>query len=406
MHPGTIAWIVGCVVFVCVAVGTLAPLGRWSPSTHAPPHTHATTDALGGHEKGDDTVVTLHTPSAHKPPFPVDAVFTWVDGMDARWRAQLAAARARFTRTQHHHLPAREPVAARVDELAYSLRLAAFLLPWLRTVFIVTQRPHTPPFLGALQTELHNRYGALAPRLRVVHHDEFFSPDVPLPTFNANVIERQLGRLPDLAEHFLYFNDDFFVGQPLHFTAFFSVNGDAIRTRYNPEDISATCRDKKMLQQLASAVDPYGRQTCNLVRECALQGLECYLLHHQVYPLKRSWLIELEAARREETASWLPLRAGDEWNALFLLMNMHANVPLPPAIRSNYYATGNEFVRAASKAAARWPAGAPHLFCINDKFTPAAAKRLDALLAYWHITPPPPPPAIANTGKGASKLNG
>ena len=52
------------------------------------------------------------------------------------------------------------------------------------------------------------------PQLRLVHHDAILPPDA-LPTFNSHAIESALHKVPDLAEQFVYLNDDFFLGRPL-----------------------------------------------------------------------------------------------------------------------------------------------------------------------------------------------
>ena len=49
-----------------------------------------------------------------------------------------------------------------------------------------------------------------APKLHVVRHDEFI-PQEYLPTFSSHTIEMNIHRIPGLAEHFVYFNDDMFM---------------------------------------------------------------------------------------------------------------------------------------------------------------------------------------------------
>jgi hypothetical protein len=50
-------------------------------------------------------------------------------------------------------------------------------------------------------------------------------PADALPTFNSHAIETSLHHIPGLAEHWLYFNDDFFLGRPLRPEALFSPAG-------------------------------------------------------------------------------------------------------------------------------------------------------------------------------------
>jgi len=62
------------------------------------------------------------------------------------------------------------------------------------------------------------------PDVRVVDHREILPAEV-LPTFNSHAIETALHRVPDLAEHFVYLNDDVFLGRPVRPETFFSPAG-------------------------------------------------------------------------------------------------------------------------------------------------------------------------------------
>lgn len=130
--------------------------------------------------------------------FPVDVVYTWVDGHDPEWQRRRAACAG-----QAYHEEADN--AARYinrDELRYSLRSLSQYAPWVRTVYLVTD-DQVPPWLDTA-----------APGLRVVSHKEIFDDPSLLPTFNSHAIESQLHHVDGLSEHFLYFNDDVFLGGP------------------------------------------------------------------------------------------------------------------------------------------------------------------------------------------------
>ena len=51
------------------------------------------------------------------------------------------------------------------------------------------------------------------PKLHIVNHRDFI-PEEYLPTFSSHAIELNMHRIPDLAEHFLYFNDDVYLMKP------------------------------------------------------------------------------------------------------------------------------------------------------------------------------------------------
>ena len=68
---------------------------------------------------------------------------------------------------------------------------------------------HVPAFLNLAHPKLHH-----------VKHEGFLPPEV-LPTFSSHAIEMNLHRIPGLAEHFVYFNDDMFLIRSVPETAFF-----------------------------------------------------------------------------------------------------------------------------------------------------------------------------------------
>ncbi|MEV8014788.1 stealth conserved region 3 domain-containing protein [Streptomyces sp. NPDC086554] len=146
--------------------------------------------------------------------FPIDAVYTWVDDSDPEWRARREAALGGpddGSSADHGAVRFRNR-----DELRYSLRSLAMYAPWIRHIYLVTAG-QTPSWLNADH-----------PDVTVVdHRDLFADPDAALPTFNSHSIESQLHRIEGLSEHFLYFNDDMFLGRPTTPDTFFLSSGTA-----------------------------------------------------------------------------------------------------------------------------------------------------------------------------------
>ncbi|GID93044.1 stealth family protein [Amorphoplanes digitatis] len=147
--------------------------------------------------------------------FPIDAVYTWVDGGDPDWLRRKNAALAALGHQQINIIATNQSRFISRDELRYSLRSMAAFAPWIRRIFLVTD-DQIPPWLDDS-----------GPRITVVSHRELFGGTGALPTFNSHAIESRLHRIPGLAEHFIYFNDDMFFGRPVLPTAFFHANGIA-----------------------------------------------------------------------------------------------------------------------------------------------------------------------------------
>ena len=141
----------------------------------------------------------------------IDVVYTWVDGSDPRWLADFDEWSRREGRDQGD----RDLIAARYrdnDELRHSLRSLWFGCDWVRRIFIVTA-DQVPAWLDTDHE-----------RIEVVAHRDIL-PESCLPTFNSHAIEAALHRIEGLSEHFVYFNDDVFVGRPLRPEHFFTSSG-------------------------------------------------------------------------------------------------------------------------------------------------------------------------------------
>ena len=147
--------------------------------------------------------------------FPIDVVYTWVDGSDPDWMHRKNAALADIGRAQINEIAANSSRFTSRDELRYSLRSIVSFAPWVRRIFLVTD-DQLPPWLD----ESHGM-------VTVVSHRELFGATGKLPTFNSHAIESRLHHINGLAEHFIYFNDDMFLGRPLRASKFFHGNGIA-----------------------------------------------------------------------------------------------------------------------------------------------------------------------------------
>lgn len=200
------------------------------------------------------------TSLSQQPPFPIDAVFTWVDGADPGWLEQKRLLRQKLFGDSG--APGDADNTARFqdnDELRYALRSLARYAPWIRSVHLVTA-DQKPAWLNTNTVNL-------------VSHRDIFPENVALPVFSNRPIEFCVHRVPGLAEHFIYFNDDFMLGRPVSPRDFFRPDGtplfwvikrgektmEKVRSRAgnSVSHTSATARAHAMIRKRYGTAFPY-----------------------------------------------------------------------------------------------------------------------------------------------------
>ncbi|RAX48526.1 capsular biosynthesis protein [Arthrobacter sp. AQ5-05] len=147
--------------------------------------------------------------------FPVDAVYTWVDGEDPDWIKSKHRTESEIAGVEYHGEANHIARFRSRDELKYSLRSLEMYAPWFRNIFIVTA--------GQVPEWLNTDH----PKIKLVDHRDIYPDASYLPTFNSNSIISRLHHIQGLSEHYVYINDDVFFGRPLAKDRFFLPSGIA-----------------------------------------------------------------------------------------------------------------------------------------------------------------------------------
>lgn len=138
----------------------------------------------------------------HDTKHPIDFVVTWVDGNDPQWLAELrqfSPDNALMNGVERYR---------DWDNLNYLFRAFEVFTPWVNKIYFVTWG-HIPEWMNVNH-----------PKVVIVRHEDFLD-ESNLPVFNINAIETNFHRIKGLSEHFVYFNDDTFLLQPLSPDVFF-----------------------------------------------------------------------------------------------------------------------------------------------------------------------------------------
>ena len=135
--------------------------------------------------------------------FPIDFVIPWVDGSDPEW-----------IKVFNNYVPKEKQIDARniryrdFGLLKYWFRAVEKFTPWVNKVHFITCG-QKPDFLNLNCLKLH-----------FVKHSDYI-PDDCLPAFSTNPIELNIHRINGLSDHFVYFNDDYYITKPLKRDFFF-----------------------------------------------------------------------------------------------------------------------------------------------------------------------------------------
>lgn len=150
----------------------------------------------------------------------IDIVVTWVDMNDPEWKKDFDKYSGRGEEEKNGVSEAR---FRDYGFLKYWFRGIEKFAPWVRKIHFITSG-QKPEWLDETN-----------PKLNLVSHKDYI-PHEFLPTYNSVVIERYIHLIPDLADHFVYFNDDFYIIRPVAPERFFQ-NGlpcDIAVFQYNP----------------------------------------------------------------------------------------------------------------------------------------------------------------------------
>lgn len=134
----------------------------------------------------------------------IDFVIPWVNGADTAWLEK---------KSKYDNNTDGDTKINRYrdwETLKYWFRGVEKFAPWVNKIYFISDQ-QVPAWLNT-----NNE------KLVVVDHKDYI-PAKYLPTFSSHPIELNLHRINDLSEQFVYFNDDFFLLQPI-LPPFFFIN--------------------------------------------------------------------------------------------------------------------------------------------------------------------------------------
>ena len=205
------------------------------------------------------------------PAYPIDAVITWVDGEDPKHKKKLQL----FLSKDQSYMNSINDRYIQTNEIEYCVNSIIKYAKFIRKIFIVTDN-QVPKFLANSQEK------AKYPMVEIVDHSEIFKGyENHLPTFNSMSIESLLYKIPNLSEHFIYFNDDFFLFNETKVSDFFINGHPVIRGAYIPLKKTLVKKIKALYKKPKSQgnIFSYNRSQQNAIK---ILGLKKYIKQEHI----------------------------------------------------------------------------------------------------------------------------
>ena len=150
-------------------------------------------------------------------------------------------------------------------DLYYSIKSVRKFMPWVRKIWVLVPDSFT-------------HFDAGIEGIEIVKESQFV-PKKYLPIhWNSNVIESWIWRIKGIAEHFVYFCDDMYVGRPVKQTEFF-LDGKPVMRIYDGKP------DYPPLSKVRLDAGDYVRMWAGAVEK---YGLHYTRIQHQALPYKKS----------------------------------------------------------------------------------------------------------------------
>lgn len=224
-----------------------------------------------------DLSEALNYPHGNLVTFPIDIVFTWVNSDDPDWQKMYAKYAPQVitdgsSKSRFHSR----------DELMYALRSWDKYASFIRKIFVVSNCA-PPPWL-----DLTNK------RIEWISHEAIL-PSSALPTFSSHAIETSLHKIPGIANHFIYSNDDFLLTRTAYPTDFFYANG-IIKVRVEPYGMVNGSPEAGHPDYLNAA------RNSNRLIEQTFHRSTTQLVTHSPQPLRKDILDEIERKFPDELA--------------------------------------------------------------------------------------------------------
>ncbi len=253
----------------------------------------------------------------------IDAVITWVNGDDLTWQHKI-----------NTYLDTKIDFSKKAESTRYNaigevqIAIASIIkfAPFIKNIYVVTDN-QVPQDFDVLSTKAQEQ----GVNLKIIDHTVIFKNyEEALPSFNSISIEIMLYRIPNLSEHFVVFNDDFFLMRATAPEDFF-INGMPVLRgsweKFN-EDRTLRVYYQKLLKLIGKEPDPNRTSFKRLQQQSAmLAGTKKYVRrYHTPMSVRKSTLVDYFNAHEDLLKKNISFRFRDKSQFLLSSLSEHLEI--------------------------------------------------------------------------------
>ncbi|MBA3816497.1 MAG: stealth family protein [Parachlamydiaceae bacterium] len=310
---------------------------------------------------------------------PIDVVYLWVDGNDTEWQKIKNECEVTYQELGKRPDANASNRYSDHDELKYSLRSVLKYAPFVNHIYIVTMN-QKPKWL------LEH------PKITIIDHKDIFLNQEHLPTFNSMAIESNLHRIPNLSEHFIYFNDDMFFGNLVTPSDFFTETGKIKVLFEKDEWLPEGPPHEKDITYWAAC-----KNTNNLLNQC-FNYEKRRLICHAPYALIKSYMKKTAQYFSEAftLTSSHKFRCFQDYAITNGLLQCHwehdGKVKKGKLTNMMLHFYADDKIQNTLKHLKRIESSQPHTFCLQDKMFGNGEKTMKILHNFFENWYPEPAP--------------
>lgn len=208
----------------------------------------------------------------------IDAVITWVDSSDDVWRNKI---NQYFKKKKGWNSKKESLRYNSINEIEIAITSILKFATYIKNIYVVTDNQIPNNFF-----KLKDSASDKGVNLELIDHKVLFRGyEEYLPVFNSQTIETVLHRIPNLAEHFVYFNDDFFLINQTRPNDFFKNGYPVLRGEWEEFD------EKTWYKRILNSHKKKRVFSYRYVKEDTAKLLgftNYYNINHTPYPLRKT----------------------------------------------------------------------------------------------------------------------